>query len=123
MEIGKAYNLIIDEFQEFQNVNPAIYGDIQNIWDTNKDEARVNLMVSGSVYSLMHRIFQDYKSPLYGRAASILRLKPFSVPVLKKILADYCPLYSNDDLLALYSFTGGVPKYWESSRGKSENPD
>lgn len=115
MEIGKqqAYNLIIDEFQELEEVNGSIFGDIQNIWDATKDEARVNLLISGSVYSLMHHIFMDYKEPLYGRATSIIRVKPFAVSVLKKILSDHSPQYANDDLLALYMLTGGVPKYVE----------
>lgn len=115
MEIGKQkpYNLIIDEFQELMNVNNSVFGDIQNIWDATKDEARVNLIVSGSVYSLMHQIFMNYKEPLYGRATSIIRLKPFPVSVLKQIMADHAPHYQNDDLLALYAFTGGVPKYVE----------
>jgi len=115
MEIGKqrAYNLIIDEFQELEGVNSSIFSDIQNIWDATKDDTRVNLMISGSVYSLMHHIFMDYKEPLYGRATSIIRMKPFSVSVLKQILKDHSAEYTNDDLLALYMLTGGVPKYVE----------
>ena len=115
MEIGKqqAYNLIIDEFQELEGISNAVFGDIQNIWDSNKDEARVNLMISGSVYSLMHHIFMDYKEPLYGRATSIIRMKPFAVSVLKQILYEHSSEYVNDDLLALYMLTGGVPKYVE----------
>lgn len=115
MELGKqkAYNLIIDEIQEFATINPSVFSDIQNIWDATKDDARVHLMISGSVYSLMHRIFMDYKEPLYGRASCIMRVKPFSVSVLKQILREHSPQYSNDDLLALYALTGGVPKYVE----------
>jgi len=115
MELGKqqAYNLIIDEFQELEGINSAVFSDIQNIWDSTKDEARVNLLISGSVYSLMHHLFMDYKEPLYGRATSIIRMKPFAVSVLKKILHDHSPEYTNDDLLALYMLTGGVPKYVE----------
>lgn len=37
----------------------------------------------------------------------------FTLNVLKKIIKDYHPQYTNDDLLALYSFSGGVPKYVE----------
>lgn len=115
MQVGKskAFNLVIDEFQEFMRVNPAIFSDMQHIWDINKDDAHVNLIVSGSVYSLMHHIFQNYQEPLYGRATSILRVKPFSPSVLKQIISDYSPQYTSDDLLALYAFTGGVPKYVE----------
>lgn len=115
MEYGKttSFNLILDEFQEFYNINPAVFSEVQNIWDQTKDNTRVNLLVCGSVYTLMHRIFQEYKEPLYGRATGIIKLKPFSPSVLKQILKDYNPNYVNDDLLALYSTTGGVPKYVE----------
>ena len=35
MNIGKhrSFNLFIDEFQDFPYVNPAIYSDIQDVWD------------------------------------------------------------------------------------------
>ncbi len=105
------FTLIIDEFQEFYNINSSIYSDMQRIWDLNKDTSKMNLLLSGSVYSLMHKIFEDYKEPLFGRANNHLRIKPFKTNVLKEILAKYSPNYSPDDLLALYTFTGGVAKY------------
>ena len=115
MEIGKTkkFNLIIDEFQELYQINASVFSYMQNIWDSLKDSTNVNLIVSGSVYTMMHKIFQDSKEPLFGRANCIMRIKPFGVDVLKQILSDYNPHYKNDDLLALYAFTGGVPKYVE----------
>lgn len=115
MNIGKhrAFNLFIDEFQEFLYVTPSIYADIQNIWDRERRRSKVNLVVSGSVYSMMEKIFRDEKQPLYGRADLTLTLDPFRTDVLKDIMGDYKKGYSNDDLLALYCFTGGVPKYVE----------
>jgi AAA+ ATPase superfamily predicted ATPase len=115
MEIGtqKSFNLIIDEFQEFFNINGAIYSDMQNIWDQYRRRTKVNLILSGSVYSLMHRIFQDMKEPLFGRADNIIKLSPFGTETLKTIISDYNPNYENDDLLALYAFTDGIPKYLE----------
>ena len=53
--------LIIDEFQEFFTVNPSVYSDMQRIWDLHKDKAKLNLIVSGSVISLMYKIFENYK--------------------------------------------------------------
>jgi len=108
-----SFNLIIDEFQEFLYVNPSIYSDMQHYWDLNKDESHINLLLSGSVYSLMHKIFEDSKEPLFGRATHNLFLSAFAPSVLKEILADNNPSYSNEDLLALYAFTGGIPKYVE----------
>lgn len=115
MSIGRhqAFNLVIDEFQEFFYINESVYSGIQDVWDRYKDITHVNFIASGSVYTLMHRIFMEYKEPLYGRADSIIKLQPFAASVLKEILADYAPEYTNDDLLALYTFTGGVPKYIE----------
>lgn len=109
----KSFNLIIDEFQEFYHVNESVYSDMQNIWDTYRKKSHLNLIISGSVYSLMQKIFQDKKEPLFGRADNIIRLQGFDLMVLKEILHDYHPAYHNDDLLALYSFTGGIPKYVE----------
>lgn len=115
MSTGKnlAFNLVIDEFQEFFYINPSIYSGMQDVWDRYKDTTHVNLIASGSVYTLMHRIFMEYKEPLYGRCDSIIKLKPFTTSVIKQILVDYYPDHTNDDLLALYTFTGGVPKYIE----------
>ena len=114
-ELGKtrSFNLVIDEFQEFYNINNSIYSDIQNIWDRYRKETKMNLIVCGSIYSLMNKIFQNNKEPLFGRADIIIKLSPFSLPVLKEIMYDYYPTYTNDDLLALYTFTGGIPKYVE----------
>lgn len=113
MGIGRnrSYNLVIDEFQEFFYINPSIYSQMQDIWDRYKDTTHVNLITSGSVYTLMIQIFQNAREPLYGRCDSIMKIKPFTTTVLKEILSDYKPDYTPEDLLALYTFTGGVPKY------------
>lgn len=29
----RTFNLVIDEFQEFNNINESVYSDMQNIWD------------------------------------------------------------------------------------------
>lgn len=110
---NKPFNLVIDEFQEFYNINESLYSDMQNIWDTYRKKSRMNLIVSGSIYSLMQKIFQHSKEPLFGRADNIIKLSAFDLSTLKEIMHDYRPQYINDDLLALYSFTGGIPKYVE----------
>ena len=71
------------------------------------------MVVSGSVYSLMEKLFKDRKEPLYGRQDSTIKLQAFPTSILKQIMEDNAPGYSNDDLLALYTFTGGIPKYVE----------
>lgn len=109
--IDHHYTLIIDEFQNFLAVNKAIPSHIQDIWDRYKDSSHVNLILCGSIYSMMHKIFDNGDQPLYGRRDSNLRLLPFSIATLKTILHDHNPNYCPDDLLCLYMLTGGVAKY------------
>jgi len=115
MDLSKTqhFTLIIDEFQEFRNVNPSVYSEMQNVWDKHKNESKINLILCGSVYSLMKKIFENSKEPLFGRATARLHLKEFDIPTIKEILADNYPNYTNEDLLAFYLFTGGVAKYVE----------
>lgn len=105
--------LFIDEFQDFYRVNPSIYSDMQNIWDSYKNKSHINLIVAGSVNTLMNKIFKDKKQPLFGRQTDTIHVHPFKPSVLKEIMAEYCPNYKKSDLLALYTLTGGVAKYVE----------
>ena len=111
LSISQPITLFIDEFQEFLKVNPSIFSEMQRIWDLYHNEAHINLLVCGSIYSLMNKIFKNKKEPLYGRQTRFMHIKPFTPSVLKEILATYHPNYTSEDLLALYSFTGGVAKY------------
>ena len=115
MQWSKAHplTLVIDEFQDFKRVNPSIFSDMQKIWDLNKQEGHINLVVCGSVYSLMNVIFKNNKQPLYGRQTGEIKVTPFPPSVLKEILGTYNPAYTPEDLLALYSYTGGVAEYVE----------
>lgn len=107
------FTLIIDEFQEFRNLNSSIFSDMQNVWDSTKEESKINLVLCGSIYSMMKQIFENAKEPLYGRVTSQIHLKPFDMSTLKEILHDYYPQYASEDLLAFYMITGEVAKYIE----------
>ena len=107
------FTLVLDEFQNFKYVNESIFSDMQDVWDDNKSESKINLVVCGSIYSQMKKIFEDKGEPLYGRATARFKIKPFSISTLQNIISDYNPTHSSDDLLALYSLTGGVAKYVE----------
>lgn len=102
--------LIIDEFQEFYKINPAVYSEVQNLWDEYKYKSRIHLIVIGSMYSLMTKIFQNSHEPLFGRADRLITLKPFSVVTIKKILEDQA-CFSEENLLFNFIVTGGIPRY------------
>ena len=113
MEYGKDHHftIVFDEFQNFLKVNPAIPSHIQDIWDRYHEVTTVNLVACGSIYSMMHKIFDNDDEPLYGRKDCEIRLKPFRISVIKEILHDHNPSYTSEDLLCLYMLTGGVAKY------------
>ena len=115
MEIGKRrkFALFIDEFQEFDNVNPGVFSDIQELWDRYKKETHICLIVSGSIFRMMEKIFKDEEQPLFGRDDCTIKLKPFSTDTMREILGDYKPDFTNEDLLALWTITGGVARYIE----------
>lgn len=103
--------LVIDEFQEFFYVREGIFADLQELWDKYRQDARINFIVCGSIYTLMNRLFFASDQSLYNRADRKIVLKPFSVGELKRILASYRPEYQSEDLFCLYLLTGGVAKY------------
>lgn len=107
------FTVVFDEFQTFYKINPAIFSEMQDIWDRYHTRSHINLITSGSIQSLMKRIFEDKSEPLYGRPTSKFTLRPFRISVIRQILADANPGYRNEDLLCLYMITGGVAKYIE----------
>lgn len=111
--INRNFTVVFDEFQTLYKINPAIFSEIQDLWDRYHRESKLNLIVVGSIQSLMRRIFEDKNEPLYGRPTSKFTLYPFRTDVLKEILAEHSPDYGNEDLLCLYMITGGVAKYVE----------
>jgi uncharacterized protein len=114
LEVSISTNIVvvIDEFQEFFSINKSVYSEMQNLWDSYKNEAKILLIAVGSIHSLMVKIFQDSKEPLFGRADRILYLQPFLPDVLKEILDDN-NAFSSVNLFDNFIITGGVPRYQE----------
>ena len=109
----RSFTLVIDELQEFWKIDEGIFGEIQEHWDRYHAESKINFVTCGSVNTLMNKIFFNEGQPLYGRSTSRMQIEPFRLPVLKEILSTYNPAWNSDDLLALWTFTGGVARYVE----------
>ena len=115
LEIGRRrrFTVFMDEFQEWDNVNAGVFSDMQELWDKYKRETNICLIVSGSIFRMMEKIFKDEEQPLFGRDDCSIRLMPFTTRTICEILRDYKPDYSSEDLLALWTLTGGVARYIE----------
>ena len=110
LSMKERFTLIIDEFQEFYVVNSSVFSDIQHLWDISKAESRLNLICIGSIHSLMYKIFEQAKEPLFGRADRIFRLRPFTIRDIHSVISDHGRVDA-ETLFNLYLFTGGLPKY------------
>ena len=113
MSVETPLTLVIDEFQEFDRVNPSVFSEMAGTWDRWHKSAKINLVVCGSVNRLMNKIFFDDGEPLYGRNTGKLTLAPFAVSELKTILRAQNRRFRDDDLLTLWTLTGGVARYVE----------
>ena len=101
--------LIIDEFPYLVEKSPELPSILQRIVDLKIKESGIRIAISGSSQKMMHGIVLDANSPLYGRADELMRLRPLHCSYLKKIM----PRLKPADIVRLYAFLGGVPKYWE----------
>ncbi|MBN1666307.1 MAG: ATP-binding protein [Anaerolineales bacterium] len=101
--------LILDEFTYLMELEQGIAGILQNAWDHSLQHSNLFLVISGSHLGMMERGVLSYQAPLYGRASSRLMLQPLPFSSTK----DFFPKYRSDERVALYSFFGGVPAYWE----------
>ncbi len=104
--------VVVDEFQNYQYVNPSIFSDLQNLWDQKAETAKCNLILMGSMSSMMNRIFKDQKEPLFGRADYQVTVPVFTLDTTAAVLKDH-HIYSDNSLSDYMVFTGGIPKYLE----------
>ena len=108
---GKRISYLRDKTKDDRYFILTLFAIAQRIWDLYSPKSHINLIVCGSIYSMMTKIFKDKKEPLYNRQSRFMTVRPFTPTVLKDILSEYNPGYTAEDLLALYAFTGGVAKY------------
>lgn len=105
--------IVFDECQVLDRTCPGFWSDLQRAWDLRKDGAKLLLVMSGSVQTMLERIFGGANEPLYGRADQIMRIRPFGTETLTKLFESEYPEGGMIELLKLYAMTGGVARYVE----------
>lgn len=104
--------LIINEFQYIERVNPSLFSDIQNLWDSYKTKSMMHLVCSGSMYNTMTKIFRKKDAPLVNRDDRFFHIKPLRPSYIKQIMTDL-GVFSAENMLEWWCLTGGIPKYLE----------
>jgi len=100
------FYIAIDEFSYIIKNDPAVVSSLQKFWDTFLSDTQVFLLLSGSVFGLMSENVLSSSSPLYGRRARDLLVKPLPFKHARKFLR--MPF---EESLKVYMSTGGVPEY------------
>ncbi|MAF35738.1 hypothetical protein CL622_01305 [archaeon] len=99
--------IFLDEIQNSLKVNKSFIFDLQRAIDKYKPK----LVISGSLISVMKKIVEDYKSPLYGRFDFIIKLNELDFKTIFTLCKNIG--LSCEDSFKLFAIFGGVPKYYE----------
>jgi len=113
--------IVIDEFQDIERVEPGLFSDLQNLWDSYKKSAMLHLVCCGSLYNLMTRLFKDEKQPLLNRDDYFFKINPLTPGYIKAIMQDNGK-YNPEDLLLWWCLSGGIPKYLEWLNNAANEP-
>jgi hypothetical protein len=106
-----SFTFVMDEFQNFKYVDPAVFSILQKYWDNYKDKIKGHIIVIGSIQTLMHHIFENRKEPLFKRLTGKIIVKPFAINEMKPLFASHL---SGDPRASLeaYLLFNGIPFYY-----------
>lgn len=107
--IDKRILIILDEFQYIVESDPSFPSRLQRLIDTKLGDSNLMLVLCGSAVSFFEKKLLGYKSPLFGRRESVLRVRPLNFIQIR----DFFPNYNVFELLTVYGIVGGVPAYLE----------
>lgn len=99
--------IIIDEFPNLIKEDNSILSEFQKIVDLILAGSKTKIILCGSRISMMESKVLSYKSPLYGRRTSQLKLKPMKFHQIK----EFFPKNSLEKLVEIYGFADGIPFY------------
>ncbi len=101
--------IVIDEFPNMIKEDKAVVSLIQRIVDLELASTRTKLVLLGSSISMIESHVLSYRSPLYGRRTSTMRLRPLRFVDIR----GFFPKASWHELVEIYGFTDGIPFYLE----------
>lgn len=103
---GERLIMVIDEFPYWIEKDRDIVSKFQYIWDEILCKCDIMLIICGSSVGMMETDVLGYRSPLYGRRTSQLRIMPLRFTHIGGFLD-----YGAEDRVSVYAVAGGVPAY------------
>ncbi len=99
--------VVFDEFQYLRVIDGGVLSTIQKIWDHLASQKSLLLILSGSQQGMIQNIFAA-REPLFGRAHSFMKVRPFTFTTVYGILEDL-GIQSLEEKVIIYSRLGGHP--------------
>jgi len=99
--------VVIDEFPYLIKDDKSIVSIFQRIFDLHLQNSNLKLILLGSSISMMTDEVLNYKSPLYGRKTSVMKIK-------KLKFKNFCMFFKEknmEELIEIFGFTDGIPYY------------
>lgn len=98
---------VIDEYPYLAQTAEYISSLLQKLIDEYRDNSKLFLILCGSSMSFMENQVLAYKSPLYRRRISQLKINPFNYLDAAKFVESY----SYKEKAIVYGLTGGIAEY------------
>ena len=106
-------SVAFDEFQNFIEVEPSIFGIFQKFIDLNENREDLLLIFTGSTIGLIQKIFRNKKEPLYGRIKRRLKLTELDFKAVTNMCREL-KIEDIEEITKIYLIFGGFPKYYVS---------
>ncbi len=98
---------VVDEYPYLTETDKSIGSIFQKGWDEYLKDMGIFFILSGSSIAMMESEVLTYKSPLFGRRTGQILINPFSF----KESWIFFPDKNFEELLDIYTITGGMPAY------------
>lgn len=95
------------ELRYIAKERPSILSELQVLWDEELSQQNILLILCGSAVSFIAKEVLGEKNPLYGRAGTIMKVRPLPF----QTVAEFVPSYSADDIFRGYASLGGIPYF------------
>lgn len=105
-----SYTIVFDAFDELMRKDPELVGFIADRWKEEKRSLRIHLVVLTTNQALTREAFDAQGAPLLGLPDLRIDLRPFTPQELRALLGAVNPAFTQEDLLAFYMATGGMPE-------------
>lgn len=105
-QIHERLTLCCDEFPYMVKSCPSLPSVLQKL--INLHTLKFDLILCGSSQQLMYNYVFDKKSPLYGLADEVIKIKPISAHHITEAMNCDAQQAAQE-----YAIWGGIPRYWE----------